>query len=48
MAASSIARRLSAVAKLYEYGIDAEVLNYSPVDHVRRPKVPKDSFNGRP
>lgn len=36
---ASIRRRLSAVSKLYRYGIEVEVLTYSPVDQVRRPKA---------
>jgi integrase len=44
MSAASIGRRLSAVAKLYAYGIEtAEVLTYSPVAHVRRPKVTSET-----
>jgi len=40
MASSSIARRLSAVSAFYDYGIgvDVEVLAFSPVANVRRPK----------
>jgi integrase/recombinase XerD len=41
---ASIARRLSCLSKFYGYGIrDAEVLEYSPVANVRRPKVSDDS-----
>ena len=41
---ASIARRLSCLSKFYDYGIrDAEVLDYSPVANVRRPKVSDDS-----
>jgi site-specific recombinase XerD len=41
---ASIARRLSCLSKFYDYGIrDAEVLEYSPVANVRRPKVSDDS-----
>jgi len=43
MASSSIARRLSAVSAFYDYGIGAEVLTYSPIANVRRPKVSDDS-----
>jgi len=43
MADSSIARRLSAVSKFYDYGIEAQVLTYSPVASVRRPKVSGDT-----
>jgi integrase/recombinase XerD len=43
MAASSIARRLSAVAAFYDYGLAVEVLLYSPVANVRRPKVSDDA-----
>jgi integrase/recombinase XerD len=39
MSPASIARRLSALAKFYRYGIEVEVLTYSPVDNVRRPRV---------
>jgi integrase/recombinase XerD len=41
---ASIARRLSCLSKFYDYGIkDADVLEYSPVANVRRPKVSDDS-----
>ena len=40
---ASINRRLSAVSKFYTYGIEVEVLRYSPVAHVRRPRVSEDS-----
>ena len=41
---ASIARRLSCLSKFYDYGIrDAEVLDYSPVANVRRPKLSDDS-----
>lgn len=43
MAASSIARRLSAVSAFYDYGIGVEVLGFSPVANVRRPKVADNS-----
>lgn len=43
MASSSIARRLSAVSAFYDYGIGVDVLAFSPVANVRRPKVPDDS-----
>jgi len=43
MAASSIARRLSAVSAFYDYGIGVDVLAFSPVANVRRPKVSDDS-----
>lgn len=43
MAASSIARRLSAVSAFYNYGIGVDVLSFSPVANVRRPKVADDS-----
>lgn len=36
---ASIRRRLSAVSKFYRYGVEVEVLTYSPVDQVRRPKA---------
>jgi site-specific recombinase XerD len=39
MKPASIRRRLSAVSKLYKYGIECEVLTYSPVEHVQRPKA---------
>ena len=41
---ASIARRLSCLSQLYDYGIkDAELLEHSPVANVRRPKVSDDS-----
>jgi integrase/recombinase XerD len=41
---ASIARRLSCLSQLYDYGIKgAELLEYSPVANVRRPKVSDDS-----
>ena len=43
MAPSSIARRLSAVSAFYDYGIGVEVLGFSPVANVRRPRVSDDS-----
>lgn len=43
MAASSIARRLSAVSAFYDYGIGVDVLGFSPVANVRRPKASDDS-----
>lgn len=43
MAPASIARRLSAISQLYDYGISVDVLTFSPVDNVRRPKVSDDS-----
>jgi integrase/recombinase XerD len=43
-AAATVARRLSGVAKFYDYAIhDAEVLGYSPVANVRRPPVSDES-----
>ena len=42
MASSSIARRLSAVSAFYDYGIGVDVLAFSPVANVRRPKVSDD------
>ncbi|GAB3598451.1 tyrosine recombinase XerC [Kineococcus gypseus] len=42
--AATIARRLSALSRFYDYGIhDAEVLTHSPVASVRRPKVSDES-----
>jgi integrase/recombinase XerD len=42
--AATVARRLSGVARFYDYAIhDAEVLRYSPVANVRRPPVSDDS-----
>src|SRR4051812_26586162 len=42
--AATVARRLSGVAKFYDYAIhDAEVLSYSPVANVRRPPVSEES-----
>ena len=43
MSPASIARRLSAVSAFYDYGISVEVLDFSPVANVRRPKVSEDS-----
>lgn len=43
MAPTSIARRLSAVSAFYGYGIGVEVLDFSPVANVRRPKVSDES-----
>ncbi len=43
LAASSITRRLSAVSACYDYGIGVQVLSFSPVANVRRPKVSDDS-----
>ena len=43
MANSSIARRLSAISAFYDYGIGVEVLSFSPVANVRRPRVSEDS-----
>ena len=37
MGPASIRRRLSAVSKLYKYGIEQGVLSLSPLEHVRRP-----------
>lgn len=42
-AASSITRRLSAVSAFYDYGIGVDVLGFSPVANVRRPKASADS-----
>ncbi|NIZ89663.1 tyrosine-type recombinase/integrase [Kineosporiaceae bacterium B12] len=42
--AATIARRLSALSRFYDYGLhDAEVLTHSPVASVRRPKVSDES-----
>jgi len=43
MAPASIARRLSAVSAFYDYGISVDLLDFSPVANVRRPKVSEDS-----
>lgn len=43
MAPASIARRLSAISQLYNYGISVDVLTFSPVGNVRHPKVSDDS-----
>ena len=43
MAPASIARRLSAVSAFYDHGIGVDVLDFSPVANVRRPKVSEDS-----
>lgn len=42
-AASTVARRLSAIAGFYDYGIDEAVIDRSPVARVRRPKVDDES-----
>ena len=43
-APASIARRLSCLSKFYDYGMrEVELLEYSPVANVRRPKVSEDS-----
>jgi len=43
-AAATIARRLSCLAGFYDYGLrEVELLEYSPVANVRRPKVSEDS-----
>jgi len=42
--AATVARRLSGVARFYDYAIhDAEVISYSPVANVRRPSVSDES-----
>lgn len=43
MAPASVARRLSCLAKFYDYGIEVAALTHSPVPHVRRPKVSEES-----
>lgn len=43
MKSASIRRRLSAVSKLYKYGIECEVLTYSPVEHIQRPKASNET-----
>ena len=43
LAASTIARHLSAVSQFYAYGIGADLLEYSPAANARRPKVGDDS-----
>lgn len=43
MAPAIVARRLSCLAKFYDYGIEVEALTHSPVLHVRRPKVSEES-----
>jgi integrase/recombinase XerD len=43
LAPSSIARRLSCISKFYDYGLGVDVLAFSPVANVRRPKVSEDS-----
>jgi integrase/recombinase XerD len=43
MANASIARRLSCLSKFYDYGLGVDVVAYSPVANVRRPKVSDDS-----
>ena len=39
----TIARWLSAVSQLYDYGISVDVLTFSPAGNVRRPRVSDDS-----
>lgn len=43
LAAASIARRLSAVSAFYDHGIGVDVLDFSPVANVRRPKISEES-----
>ncbi len=43
LASSSMARRLSALSAFYDYGIGVDVLAFSPIANVRRPKVSEDS-----
>jgi integrase/recombinase XerD len=43
VSAATLARRLSALAGFFAYGIDAQVLVHSPVAAVRRPKVSDES-----
>jgi integrase/recombinase XerD len=40
---ASIARRLSCLSKFYDHAMSVEVVTYSPVANVRRPKVSDDS-----
>lgn len=40
---STVARRLSTLAGFYRYAVDEQLLDRSPVDRVRRPKVPDTS-----
>lgn len=42
-APATIARRLSAIAGLYQYGVDEEIVDRSPAAHIKRPKVADDS-----
>jgi len=43
-APATIARRLSCLSKFYDYGMrEVELIEYSPVANVRRPKVSEDS-----
>ena len=41
--ASTVARRLSAIAGFYRYAVDEGHVTHSPVERVRRPKVAEDS-----
>jgi integrase/recombinase XerD len=40
---ASIARRLSCLSKFYDYAMNVDVVTYSPIANVRRPKVSDDS-----
>ena len=40
---ATIARRLSAIAGFYRYGIAEEILSASPAAHIKRPKTSNDS-----
>ncbi|MCW2952730.1 MAG: integrase [Conexibacter sp.] len=43
LAASTVARRLSALAGFYDYALDEELITRSPVSRVRRPRVGDES-----
>ena len=47
-APATIARRLSAIAGLYQYGVDEELLDRSPAAHIKRPKVADESQSTGP
>jgi integrase/recombinase XerD len=40
---ATIARRLSAIAGFYRYGVAEDVLSASPAEHIKRPKTSNDS-----
>src|SRR3954452_19361343 len=40
---ATVARRLSTLAGFFRYGVEEDVIERSPVAHVRRPRVSQDS-----